>query len=66
MGDAMNAIRDGSYKTISKIDFAALDTISIKPVGVYGSKSAIIQFLLDAGVIDESMSVLSSPYMTYI
>lgn len=54
MGDAMNALRDGSYKTISRINFAALDTISVKPIGIYGSKSAIVQFLRHVGVVDET------------
>ncbi|KAG8962042.1 hypothetical protein FRC05_005629 [Tulasnella sp. 425] len=54
MGDAMNALRDGSYKTISRINFAALDTISVKPIGIYGSKSAIVQFLRHLGVVDET------------
>lgn len=64
MGDAMNALREGSYKTISKINFSALDSVLIKPVGIYGSKFAIVQFLLDAGVIEEPMSVLCSPRVT--
>ncbi|KAG8915782.1 hypothetical protein FRC00_014369 [Tulasnella sp. 408] len=56
MGDAMNALREGSYKTISKINFSTLDSVPIKPVGIYGSKSAIVQFLVDAGVIEEPIS----------
>lgn len=60
MGDAMNALRDGSYQTISRINFAALDTISAKPIGIYGSKSAIVQFLRHLGVVDETTSVAIS------
>ncbi|KAG8986308.1 hypothetical protein FRB90_004082 [Tulasnella sp. 427] len=55
MGAVMNVLREGSYKTISKIDFAALDGVSIKPVGLYGSKSALVDFLLNLQVVDESM-----------
>ncbi|KIO18761.1 hypothetical protein M407DRAFT_31573 [Tulasnella calospora MUT 4182] len=52
----MNALREGSYKTISKINFTTLDTVPIKPLGIYGSKSAIVQFLLDAGVVEEPIA----------
>ncbi|KAG8901192.1 hypothetical protein FRC01_009904, partial [Tulasnella sp. 417] len=56
MGDAMNTLRDGSYKNISKIDFSQLDSIPIKPMGIYGSKSAIVRFFLDIGVIEEPVA----------
>ncbi|KIO19089.1 hypothetical protein M407DRAFT_31267 [Tulasnella calospora MUT 4182] len=52
----MNALREGSYKTISKINFTTLDNVPIKPLGIYGSKSAIVQFLLDAGVVEEPIA----------
>lgn len=55
MGAAMNTLRDGSYKTISKINFAALDGASINPVGLYGSKSALTQTLMTLDVVDESL-----------
>lgn len=55
MGDAMNTLRDGSYTTISKIDFVALDGVTIKPVGLYGSKSALIEALMTLEVVDESL-----------
>ncbi|KAG9039494.1 hypothetical protein FS837_000975, partial [Tulasnella sp. UAMH 9824] len=55
MGDAMNTLRDGSYKTIRNIDFAALDGVAIKPVGLYGSKSALIETLMTLGVVDKSL-----------
>lgn len=56
MGAAMNALRDGSYKTISKINFAALDGVSINPVGLYGSKSALTQTLVTLGAVEESIA----------
>ncbi|KAG8915779.1 hypothetical protein FRC00_014366 [Tulasnella sp. 408] len=55
MGAAMNTLRDGAYKTISKINFAALDGASINPVGLYGSKSALTQTLMTLDVVDESL-----------
>ncbi|KIO18759.1 hypothetical protein M407DRAFT_31571 [Tulasnella calospora MUT 4182] len=56
MGAAMNTLRGGSYKTISKIDFAALDGVSIKPVGLYGSKSALTETLMMLEVVGESLA----------
>lgn len=55
MGAAMNMLRHGTYKTISKINFAALDGVSINPVGLYGSKSALTQTLVTLEAVDESM-----------
>ncbi|KAG9042498.1 hypothetical protein FS837_010773 [Tulasnella sp. UAMH 9824] len=56
MGAAMNTLRDGTYKTISKINFAALDGVSINPVGLYGSKSALTQTLVTLEAVDESIA----------
>lgn len=38
---------------IVKIDFQALGRHIIKPLGIYGSASAIVKFLSDIGCVDE-------------
>ncbi|KAG8915780.1 hypothetical protein FRC00_014367 [Tulasnella sp. 408] len=58
MGRAMNAIRKGTYKSISRIDFPALDAVSVRPIGIYGSKSAIVDFLVNLQVVDHALSVI--------
>lgn len=58
MGRAMNAIRKGTYKSISRINFPALDGVSVRPIGIYGSKSAIVEFLVNLQVVDRALSVI--------
>ena len=41
----------------SQIDFNALDKFILKPIGVYGSIAAIIDFLSNAQCIDEDTHV---------
>ncbi|KAG8900671.1 hypothetical protein FRB99_005822, partial [Tulasnella sp. 403] len=48
----LDTVRPGSYKSVTKIDFHALDLLSINAVGIYGSKREIVRFLRDAGAID--------------
>lgn len=55
LGRLMNDIAPGSYSSITKVDFAALDDVLVNPVGIYGSKSEIIRFLHDIGAIDNQM-----------
>ncbi|KAF8690053.1 hypothetical protein RHS03_09010, partial [Rhizoctonia solani] len=56
----LNIIQPGSYDSVSKINFKALDRLSIKPTGVYGNRSEIINFLSCVQYLDEnSISLLS-------
>ncbi|KAG8926963.1 hypothetical protein FRC01_008174 [Tulasnella sp. 417] len=57
LGHAMNTIREGSYRTVSRINFSALDEVSVLPIGIYGSKSAIVEFLLNLGAINSHLFV---------
>ncbi|KAF8607199.1 hypothetical protein BDV93DRAFT_591195 [Ceratobasidium sp. AG-I] len=52
----INKVSPGSYKSVSKIDFKALDELTIKPMGLYGSKSEIIKFLRDAQCLNKESS----------
>jgi hypothetical protein len=38
-----------------QIDFQVLDESVISPIGIYGSRSKIIAWLLDSGVVTEDM-----------
>ncbi|KAG8854044.1 hypothetical protein FRB91_004122 [Serendipita sp. 411] len=50
-----NRIHTGSYISMTKVNFHALDKHRIRPRGIYGSISAIADFLLKLGCIDEEV-----------
>ncbi|KAG8713462.1 hypothetical protein FRC11_012069, partial [Ceratobasidium sp. 423] len=56
----LNIVQPGSYDSVSKINFKALDSLSIKPTGVYGNRSEIISFLWEAQYLDENSVALLS------
>ena len=56
----MNALRPGAYVSMTKVDFTALDSVLVKPQGIYGSRSEIIRFLQDIGAVDDLMYVFLS------
>jgi hypothetical protein len=45
-------MHSGAYQSLIKVDFKALDSYSIKPLGVYGSKKEVMAFLISIGAID--------------
>lgn len=51
--DLINGLHPGACVTLTKVDFKALDSLSLCPVGVYGDRGEIIKFLSSLGVIDE-------------
>jgi hypothetical protein len=53
----INAISPGSYASVTKVDFKALDEFMIKPLGVYGSKVEIIRFLRSLNAVNEDTCV---------
>ncbi|PVF98364.1 hypothetical protein CPB86DRAFT_797339 [Serendipita vermifera] len=53
VGRLANVLHQGSYRPEYQFDFKALDKHVIKPLGIYGSTSAIIKFLHDLGKIDQ-------------
>ena len=55
----INRVSPGAYVSLTKIDFQALDTTSVKPTGVYGSKERIVDLFLEIGVIGPHLFVIS-------
>ncbi|KAJ7117660.1 hypothetical protein C8R44DRAFT_791229 [Mycena epipterygia] len=51
--ELINALSPGAYASLIKVDFKALDNLTIKPLGLYGSRSEIIAFLSCRGVISQ-------------
>ncbi|CAE6353001.1 unnamed protein product, partial [Rhizoctonia solani] len=60
LGCLLNKLMPGSFRSISSIDFKSLDSITIKPKGVYGSRSEIVGFLLDRGILNADIAQLLS------
>lgn len=49
----INDMCPGAYAALTKVDFKALDALSVRPIGVYGDKGEIIRFLSSLKVIDD-------------
>ncbi|KZT12602.1 uncharacterized protein LAESUDRAFT_808190 [Laetiporus sulphureus 93-53] len=53
LGRLINDLQAGAYASLTKVDFAALDNLVLKPIGLYGSKHEIVRFLKDRDVVNE-------------
>ncbi|KEP46676.1 putative cytochrome P450 family protein, partial [Rhizoctonia solani 123E] len=56
----LNIVQPGSYDSVSKINFKALDNLVIKPTGLYGNRSEIVKYLRQAQYLDEHSAALIS------
>lgn len=54
----LDDVSPGAYQSLTKIDFKALDNLSVKPIGVYGSKTEIVKLLTTSKVVDGKMARL--------
>jgi len=54
----INKVSPGAYVSLTKIDFRALDSAKIQPVGIYGSKGRIVDLLLEVGAIEPHLFVI--------
>jgi hypothetical protein len=59
----VNTICPGSYVSITKVDFKALDKYIIKPLGIYGSKFEIVRLLRSLNAVNDDMCVISLPFL---
>ncbi|KAJ7180916.1 hypothetical protein C8R46DRAFT_595271 [Mycena filopes] len=50
----INVLSPGAYASLTKVDFNTLDKLALKPLGLYGSKTEIVAFLLNRGRITEA------------
>jgi hypothetical protein len=50
----INDLRPGAYLALTRVDFKALDSLSIRPIGVYGDRVEITKFLASLKVIDDT------------
>ena len=58
----INTLSPGACSSITKVNFKILDDLSLKAIGVYGSKEGIVRLLREMGTIDVKMCVLPSMY----
>jgi hypothetical protein len=58
-------MRPGAFTALTKIDFKTLDGLTIKPIGIYGSKVEIVRFLRSVDAVSEDLYVLSFRLYTY-
>ncbi|KAF5362168.1 hypothetical protein D9756_002245 [Leucocoprinus leucothites] len=49
----INDLRPGAYLSLTRVDFKALDSLSIRPIGVYGDRIEISKLLVSIKVIDD-------------
>ncbi|KAG1764551.1 hypothetical protein EDD22DRAFT_883267 [Suillus occidentalis] len=52
----INSVCPGTYVSMTKVNFSALDRFIVKPVGVYGSKGEIVRLLLSLSVVSEEIA----------
>ena len=53
----INTLCPGAYASLTKVDFKTLDNLTVKPIGIYGSRCEIVRFLSAIGAADESLWV---------
>lgn len=54
-GEFVNDVCPGAYQSMTRVDFAAIDQSSIRPLGVYGSKLEIVRFLREKELISDDV-----------
>jgi hypothetical protein len=61
LGSFMVELEPKAYHSITKVDFGLLDELTIQPIGVYGSKSKIVEFLKTKVALDDEtcMAILT-------
>ncbi|KAF8289765.1 hypothetical protein DL93DRAFT_2069130 [Clavulina sp. PMI_390] len=56
--DLIETLCPGASAGITSINFNLLDTLLLKPLGMYGSKTALIDHLVKLGAVDESTELI--------
>jgi hypothetical protein len=55
----INALSPGAYSSITEVNFKILDSLVLKPLGIYGSKEEIVRFLCQIGAVDDKTYVFA-------
>jgi hypothetical protein len=51
-GRFVNDTSPGAYTSMTQVNFAQLDRIHVRPTGIYGSQTELVNFLLSVDAID--------------
>ncbi|EIW81351.1 hypothetical protein CONPUDRAFT_82336 [Coniophora puteana RWD-64-598 SS2] len=51
-----NDVQPGSFTSLTKVDFKLLDNVLVKPLGIYGDKRAIAEYLERVGAVGNDIS----------
>lgn len=54
-GKFVNNICPDAYQSMTHVDFQALDHLSIRPIGVYGSKSELVRYFRSLDMVDDDL-----------
>lgn len=54
-GRFVNDICPNAYQSMTHVNFAALDRLSLRPLGLYGSRSEIVRYLEDRELVTSQM-----------
>lgn len=65
-GRFVNDVRPGAYASMTHVNFDALDSMDIRPIGLYGSKSEIVRYLHDLAFVDDATYVVQLHRFAYI
>ncbi|KAF8306094.1 hypothetical protein DL93DRAFT_2232719 [Clavulina sp. PMI_390] len=58
VGRLVEQFYPGAYSSVTKIDFSALDQVTLKPIGLYGSIPPLVDFMFELGVFDAKVKAL--------
>jgi hypothetical protein len=53
-GRFVNDISPSAYVSMTRVNFAQLDRIRVKPTGLYGSQTELVNFLLSINAVDDA------------
>ncbi|EIW81360.1 hypothetical protein CONPUDRAFT_165528 [Coniophora puteana RWD-64-598 SS2] len=52
----VNDMQPGAFASLTKVDFKLLDKVLVGPVGIYGDKKAIVDFLNRLGAVEKEIA----------
>jgi hypothetical protein len=57
--ELINVLSPGAYASLTRVDFKTLDRILVNTIGLYGSKSQLVKFLVSISAVNDRLCVLS-------
>ena len=57
LGCFINDVCPGAYSPVIPVDYGFLDEFNVNPLGIYGSRSKIVEYLVDKGALSHGVYV---------